>query len=87
MSGGKVMIPAGGGVRICAEALEAWGNPVILLIGGATWSMDWWEIRCVTDWPTPGDWWCALTSAIPADQPTIRPASPNTPGPIWLLTP
>lgn len=43
MTGDKMMVRADGGVRICAEAMGTRGNPVILLIGGATWSMDWWE--------------------------------------------
>lgn len=36
-------IDVGDGVRICAEVIGERGNPAILLIGGATWSMDWWE--------------------------------------------
>ena len=37
------MISVGDGVRICAETFGERGSPSILLIGGATWSMDWWE--------------------------------------------
>jgi hypothetical protein len=29
--------------QICAEAIGDRDDPAILLIGGATWSMDWWE--------------------------------------------
>lgn len=31
------------GARLCAEAIGDRRDPAILLIGGATWSMDWWE--------------------------------------------
>lgn len=31
------------GSRLCVEERGAPGDPAILLIGGATWSMDWWE--------------------------------------------
>jgi pimeloyl-ACP methyl ester carboxylesterase len=31
------------GAEICVEAIGGRDHPAILLIGGATWSMDWWE--------------------------------------------
>jgi len=31
-----------GGAQICLEAIGEPGDPAILLIGGAAWSMDWW---------------------------------------------
>lgn len=30
-------------VQLCVEAMGAVDDPALLLIGGATWSMDWWE--------------------------------------------
>lgn len=43
MARDTAMISAGGGVRVCVEAIGGRDSPAILLIGGATWSMDWWE--------------------------------------------
>lgn len=43
MTGDGTMIDAGNAVRLCVETIGEGGNPAILLIGGATWSMDWWE--------------------------------------------
>ena len=37
------MVRAQDGAQICFEAIGERGDPAILLIGGATWSMDWWD--------------------------------------------
>ena len=41
--GDVTMIPAGDGVRLRAETIGDRDDPAILLMGGAAWSMDWWE--------------------------------------------
>ena len=43
MKDDSTSIIVGDRVRIYAEAIGKRGDPTILLIGGATWSMDWWE--------------------------------------------
>lgn len=43
MNDDSTAIIVGDRVRICAEAIGQSDDPAILLIGGATWSMDWWE--------------------------------------------
>jgi pimeloyl-ACP methyl ester carboxylesterase len=37
------MIPVGGGAELCVETFGDPGDPAVLLLGGATSSMDWWE--------------------------------------------
>ncbi len=36
-------VPVDGDVQLCVEDLGSPGDPALLLIAGATWSMDWWE--------------------------------------------
>jgi pimeloyl-ACP methyl ester carboxylesterase len=36
-------IRVGGGAHLCVEAIGDPADPAVLLIGAATWSMDWWE--------------------------------------------
>ncbi len=36
-------VRVGGDAELCVEAIGDPARPAILLIGGATWSMDWWE--------------------------------------------
>ena len=36
-------VPVSGAAEVCVEAIGDRSHPAILLIGGATWSMDWWE--------------------------------------------
>lgn len=31
------------GAALSTQTIGDWGNPALLLIGGATWSMDWWD--------------------------------------------
>ena len=42
-STGPMMLPVGGGIELCVEAIGRPTDDAILLIAGATWSMDWWE--------------------------------------------
>lgn len=39
----RTTVAAGGDARLCVEAIGNPADPATLLIGGATWSMDWWE--------------------------------------------
>jgi pimeloyl-ACP methyl ester carboxylesterase len=39
----RMTVAIGGGAEICAEAIGDRHDPAILLMGGAAWSMDWWE--------------------------------------------
>ncbi|HYP48016.1 MAG TPA: alpha/beta hydrolase [Thermoleophilaceae bacterium] len=43
VSSGTTTVEVGEGAEICVEAIGERVHPAILLIGGATWSMDWWE--------------------------------------------
>jgi pimeloyl-ACP methyl ester carboxylesterase len=43
MSDGTTIVRVGDDVQLCVEAMGAAEDPALLLIGGATWSMDWWE--------------------------------------------
>jgi pimeloyl-ACP methyl ester carboxylesterase len=36
-------VPVGGDAELCVEAIGDRAHPALLLIAGATWSMDWWE--------------------------------------------
>jgi pimeloyl-ACP methyl ester carboxylesterase len=36
-------VRVGAGAQLCVETIGAPGDPALLLIGAATWSMDWWE--------------------------------------------
>lgn len=36
-------VRVGDGVQICVETIGDRGDPAILLIAGAAWSMDWWD--------------------------------------------
>jgi pimeloyl-ACP methyl ester carboxylesterase len=40
---GTTTIRVGGGADLCVEAIGDPADPAVLLIGAATWSMDWWE--------------------------------------------
>ncbi len=40
---GRQTLPVGGEADLCVEAIGHSADPAILLIGAATWSMDWWE--------------------------------------------
>jgi pimeloyl-ACP methyl ester carboxylesterase len=42
-SGERRTVRVGGDAELCVEAIGDSAHPAILLIGGATWSMDWWE--------------------------------------------
>ena len=42
-TGEKTTVEVDDEAHICAEAIGDRDDPAILLIGGATWSMDWWE--------------------------------------------
>jgi pimeloyl-ACP methyl ester carboxylesterase len=42
-STGPTMLPVGGDTELCVEAIGHPSDDAILLIAGATWSMDWWE--------------------------------------------
>jgi len=37
------MLPVGNDAQLCVESIGHAEDPALLLIGGATWSMDWWE--------------------------------------------
>jgi pimeloyl-ACP methyl ester carboxylesterase len=39
----RTTVRVGGDADLCVEAIGDSAHPAILLIGGATWSMDWWE--------------------------------------------
>ena len=39
----ETTIPIEDGVQVCAEVIGDRDDPALLLIGGATWSMDWWD--------------------------------------------
>jgi pimeloyl-ACP methyl ester carboxylesterase len=39
----RTSVGLGDGAQLCVEAIGDAGEPALLLIGGATWSMDWWE--------------------------------------------
>ena len=39
----RTTVRVGGDAELCVEAIGDSTHPAILLIGGATWSMDWWE--------------------------------------------
>lgn len=39
----QVVVPGGGGVELHVEVRGEPQDPVLLLIGGASWSMDWWD--------------------------------------------
>ena len=39
----KATVRLDDGVQLCVEAIGDAHDPALLLIGGATWSMDWWE--------------------------------------------
>jgi pimeloyl-ACP methyl ester carboxylesterase len=39
----RTTVRVGGNAELCFEAIGDSTHPAILLIGGATWSMDWWE--------------------------------------------
>lgn len=43
MSSERTTVRVGGDAAICVEAIGDRAPPAILLIGGAMWSMDWWE--------------------------------------------
>ena len=43
MVGRKTTVEVGGDADLCVEAIGDPARPAILLIGAATWSMDWWE--------------------------------------------
>jgi pimeloyl-ACP methyl ester carboxylesterase len=42
-SRGTQTIAGDDGLELCVEAFGRRTDPALLLIGGATWSMDWWE--------------------------------------------
>lgn len=42
-SGRTAAVRVADGAQICVEAIGDEADPAILVIGGATWSMDWWE--------------------------------------------
>ena len=39
----KTTVEVDDGAQLCVETIGDRAQPAILLIGGATWSMDWWE--------------------------------------------
>jgi pimeloyl-ACP methyl ester carboxylesterase len=39
----RTTVRVGGDAELCVETIGDRAHPAILLIGGATWSMDWWE--------------------------------------------
>jgi pimeloyl-ACP methyl ester carboxylesterase len=39
----RTTVRVGGDADLCVEAIGERADPALLLIGGATWSMDWWE--------------------------------------------
>ncbi len=39
----EMFLRVGDGVQVCAQILGERTDPALLLMGGATWSMDWWE--------------------------------------------
>ena len=39
----RMTVPVGGEAELCVEAIGDRRHPAILLIGAATWSLDWWE--------------------------------------------
>ena len=41
--GDRTTVRVGDGAQLCVEAIGDRDDPALLLIGGATWSMDWWE--------------------------------------------
>lgn len=43
VSGETTTVRVGGDADLCVEAIGDRAHPAIVLIGGATWSMDWWE--------------------------------------------
>ena len=43
MSSEKTTVDVGGDAELCVEAIGDSAHPALLLIGAATWSMDWWE--------------------------------------------
>lgn len=43
MTEAKTMVPVDGAAQLCVEAIGDRTDPALLLIGGATWSMDWWD--------------------------------------------
>ncbi len=43
MSEGTTTVRIDGGSQLCVQAIGAADDPALLLIAGATWSLDWWE--------------------------------------------
>lgn len=38
-----MMVRAGGSAQLCVETIGDRADPAVILVGAATWSMDWWE--------------------------------------------
>ena len=77
------MVPVGGHAELCVDTLGCATDPAVLLIAGATWSMDWWDDELCRRLADRGRRVVRYDQRDTGRSTSCPPGAPATPGVTW----